>query len=162
MDTAGNPTMNGMIAHKVRNGLPVLLVLLAGCGDKNAPVSLSGIVTLDGKSLARATVRFIHQKADGRDALGSTDADGRFSLSTLKPGDGVLPGSYKVVVQPPTAGDPNASATNVLEAMQASGRADRPRGPSVYIPARYSNPGQTILQQEVPAEGEVLFELESE
>ena len=141
--------------------LLVLAIVVSGCGDKDGPVPFSGAVKLDGQPLAGATVYFIHQDPEGRDALGSTDTDGLFSLSTFEPGDGALAGKYKVIVQPPVAGARDVTSTNVLEAMAASNRAGRAKGPTVTIPPRYSNPGQTILVQDVPADGEVVFELTS-
>jgi hypothetical protein len=134
--------------------------MVAGCGDSEGRVSLRGTVKLDGRPLANATVHFIAQDSEGTDALGTTDADGVFRLSTLKPGDGALPGKYKVVVRPPASeADTDVVATTSMEAMMATGR--KPYRPSVIIPPRYSNPSQTILVQDVPASGKVVFELQS-
>jgi hypothetical protein len=135
------------------------LLPAAGCG-KGETVPLRGTVRLDGRPLAGATVYFIAQDPGGRDALGSTDADGVFRLSTLQPGDGAFPGRYKVVVQP-AAGDTGVVAATPAEAMQASGAGRKPSRPPVSIPPRYSQPGQTILVQDVPAKGDVVFELQS-
>lgn len=78
--------------------MSLLLMLAVGCGGGNplglAPVS--GRVTLDGTPLADATVSFIPDQ--GRPASGTTDAEGRFQLTTLTPGDGVLSGDHKVTV----------------------------------------------------------------
>ena len=138
-------------------GLLILLIAAAGC-DKGGPVTLRGTVKLDGRPLAGATVHFIAQDSGGRDALGSTDADGVFRLSTFHPDDGAFPGGYKVVVRPPQADTGVVAATSV-EAMQAAPASPKP---SITIPPRYSQPGQTILVQEVPASGDVVFELQSE
>ena len=43
-------------------------------------------------------------------ATGQTDAEGRFAVGTLKPGEGVPPGTYRAVVQPPMGADPDQPA----------------------------------------------------
>jgi hypothetical protein len=140
-------------------GLLVLLIAAAGCGN-GGPAPLRGTVKLDGRPLEGASVYFIAQDSGCRDALGSTDADGVFHLSTFEPGDGAFPGKYKVVVQPPQP-DTGVVAATPVEAMQATGAARNPNRPLITIPPRYSQPGQTVLVQDVPADGNVVFELQS-
>lgn len=77
-------------------------MILAGCGSKSpglaglAPVT--GTVTLKGAPLEGATVTFSAAGA-GRAASGMTDATGKFSLTSLNPGDGAMPGDYSVTVK---------------------------------------------------------------
>jgi hypothetical protein len=70
---------------------------LAGCGGKS-PVR--GTVTLDdGTPVAKGMVVF--ERTDAGQpvtARGEIKPDGRFELSTDKPGDGVPPGTYKVLI----------------------------------------------------------------
>src|SRR5262245_38254316 len=72
-----------------------LAVLLAGCttttGPKTEPVT--GTVTLDGKPLAGAQVVF-QPKSGGQAASGTTDAQGKFTLTTFNAKDGAAVGSY--------------------------------------------------------------------
>jgi len=76
----------------------VLLVLTAGCGPSGpAMVPVSGVVTLDDNPVAGASVMFA-PVSGGRPAEGVTDAAGKFSLMTEKPGDGALEGEYLVTV----------------------------------------------------------------
>jgi hypothetical protein len=74
-----------------------VLAVLSGCGS-DAPqiVPVKGVVTYQGKPVAKLSVAFI--PADGLLATGTTDANGKFELMTNKPGDGAMPGTYKVAV----------------------------------------------------------------
>jgi hypothetical protein len=71
-----------------------------------------------------------------------------------------LPGRYKVVIQPP-APVSNDPPTATPDEAQKTATESRPVQPSLAIPPRYSRPDQTILEQQVPPAGEVLFELQS-
>lgn len=76
------------------------LLGLAGCGKRLYPVH--GTVTLeDGTPVSRGMV--VMERTEGGEAItarGEIQADGRFQLSTHKPGDGVPPGRYKVLINP--------------------------------------------------------------
>ncbi len=134
--------------------LALFSVLLAGCGgggQELAPVS--GTVTLDGKPLAGAGVLFTPQEG-GRPAGGSTDEEGRFTLTTKTNGDGAMLGTNRVAVSkvafaqtPSSNGSPNPSA------------ALRPQS---LIPARYGDVKTSGLVVEVTAGMEpVKLELQS-
>lgn len=144
-----------------RHWLPILLIAGVGCSG-GGPVAVRGTVKLDGQPLAGASVLFIAQSPGGKDATGFTDANGMFRLSTYQPSDGALPGKYKVIVQVPAAADDSAPvAASQEEAQQAPARPGKPKRPATLIPARYSRPDQTVLVQDVPARGDVVFELQS-
>lgn len=136
----------------------LLLFLLAGCGGSTTS-SVSGTVTLDGKPLADATIQFVPDGA-GRDATGQTDKNGYFSMSTFKPGDGVVPGTYKVVIAPPLGEPDKTQHANAGDAMNAAVAKPAPKKASSF-PEKYSRPDLTPLTQEVPAKGKVTFELKS-
>lgn len=58
---------------------------------------VSGTVTINGQPLQGATLNFL--SADGsRSAVGETDARGRYELTTFAPGDGAVPGEYRVAI----------------------------------------------------------------
>lgn len=96
-----------------RVGLSVLmsvLVVLMGCGGSGFPQTykVSGTVKQSGKPVDGALVTFLSSEG-GKSAVGSTNDKGEFKLSTFGPGDGALPGSYKVTITktstpPPAAG----------------------------------------------------------
>ena len=83
-----------------RGAIPAALIALAvaGCGGGLHPVR--GTVTLDdGTPVTKGLVVF--ERVDGGPpvtARGDIKGDGSYELSTNKPGDGVPPGRYKVVL----------------------------------------------------------------
>jgi Carboxypeptidase regulatory-like domain len=139
-----------------------VLVAGAGCGGGH---TVEGVVTLDGKPLHWATVTFTSQDGSGRTASGVTDEDGRFRLTSVKYGDGVRPGDYKVTVtiaEPPVPVEtkPGMSTPEVM-GLYAKGLAERKKNPITLpkVPAVYGDPAKTPLRQRVPTDGKVLLEL---
>jgi len=82
--------------------LLVILLCCFGCKGGGLPglVPCSGVVTLDDKPLEGATVMLIPRDSSGslRNAIGVTDATGKFRMTTLQENDGVMPGTYTVTV----------------------------------------------------------------
>ena len=130
--------------------LVLVAVVSAGCGGKPRPVPTSGRVTIDGVPVGAvetaplpARISFIPKKggegpSEGptlRAATASLDSDGRYELSSFKPGDGVLPGEYDVVI---------ISLLSIPTMMN-------PSAPEVSeIPKHYGVPGQSGLSVTVP------------
>ncbi len=85
----------------------VLLVACAGCSSANPDlVSVAGRVTFNGGNMpARGTVYFLPMSgsvADGqpkRPALAHFREDVMFRATTWRPGDGLRPGSYRVIIE---------------------------------------------------------------
>ena len=79
--------------------IPVLLAALVGCGGK---YPVRGSVTYDdGTPLTKGLVIF--ERVGGGPpitARGEIQPDGRYELSTDKPGDGVPAGKYRVLLNP--------------------------------------------------------------
>jgi hypothetical protein len=65
--------------------LVVLTAMTAGCGSGDRPQlgNVQGRVTLDGKPLVHAMLRF-HPTSQGRESFGTTDTDGRYELSYIR------------------------------------------------------------------------------
>lgn len=79
----------------------VVAVALAGCGGssgfpKTYPVT--GTVKLNGKPIDGAMITF-QLEGGKQNAIGTTDKNGEFSLSMFRPGDGAIPGQYKVSIK---------------------------------------------------------------
>jgi hypothetical protein len=53
---------------------------------------------MDGKPVEGALVSFVPDDSKSRSAVGTTDAQGNFKLTTEVNGDGALPGSYKISI----------------------------------------------------------------
>lgn len=144
----------------IRASCLLFAVMVVGCGgSRTSPVE--GIVLLDGKPLANAPIQFVPQ-GTGRDATGQTDASGQFAMSTYKPRDGVMPGTYKVVISPPLGAADTTRYATAEDAMGAATKAP-PKNQSAIpgFPTKYSRPDQTPLEQEVPTKGKLKLELKS-
>src|SRR3954453_9535562 len=142
------PMMESMVPRKTPDPLAWLFLLvaiaLAGCGrSRTSPVE--GSVLMDGKPVAGASIQFVAQ-GKGRDATGQTDKNGQFIMSTYKPRDGVLPGTYKVVISPPTGPIDTAQYASAEDAMAAASKpqAKKDAAPSSF-PQKYTRPDQTPL-----------------
>jgi len=76
-----------------------------GCGGgaETPPLgTVSGTVTLDGKPLPDATVRF--KPETGRESIATTNADGQYSLRYTMEADGALVGQHRVEISTATEG----------------------------------------------------------
>ncbi|RCS41061.1 carboxypeptidase regulatory-like domain-containing protein [Bremerella cremea] len=88
--------------------MPIVLGLacVIGCNSESSTkvpgrsvtVEAGGIVTLNGKPLAGATVLFSSEQLN-LTAYAKTDKAGRFQLSTYEPGDGAPAGHYRVAIK---------------------------------------------------------------
>lgn len=90
---------------RTRLGFAFILIIgaVAGCGGSNIYPVEGKIAYPDGKpavELAGGSVEF--DPVEGKEgARGQVNADGSFRLGTFNPEDGVVPGRYRVCIQPP-------------------------------------------------------------
>jgi len=73
------------------------LLVFTGCSENNlGAVKVTGTVTLDGEPISGVTVAFLPAGATGREAYGTTDAQGQFVLTipSAAAGSGAIPGTY--------------------------------------------------------------------
>jgi hypothetical protein len=127
-------------------------VLVLGCGDgtglaKRYPVS--GTVTYNGKPVEKGTITFAPATADGRSAAG-TIANGSYTLTTLAPNDGALPGKYKVTI----ASTDIDTSEIVARAQGGAGRHDAAfvkanKNAKNLVPSKYSLADTSKLEYEV-------------
>jgi hypothetical protein len=149
--------------------IPAVLLAALGCGGKDRPVPVEGVVTLDGKPIAGAAVVFTPE-GRGRTASAETREDGSFRLTTFKDGDGAIPGNYKVLVtweEPPDPQFRTGEGGLTREQMRAKINAEQEqrkrfaKRSKIQIPAVYGEPGRTPLSHKVPASGKVELKLDS-
>jgi hypothetical protein len=79
----------------------VLFVPCWGCGPASGAlptlIPVHGKVTYKGRPVTKGVVRF-EPDGYGRMAEGQIQSDGTFELSTLKQGDGAVPGQHRVTI----------------------------------------------------------------
>ena len=79
-------------------------VAAVGCA-KSDKSTVAGRITLkDGTPVAGVRVMFRSNKT-GKSARGLTDADGNYELTSLTPGDGIVPGTYYVTLGANASGE---------------------------------------------------------
>lgn len=82
--------------------LPLVLCLaalcvVAGCGQGRPDrVAVSGQVLIDGQPLTQGLIQFVPEGA--RPSGGKLDANGRFKLTCYDGGDGIVPGTHRVMI----------------------------------------------------------------
>lgn len=138
------------------------LLAVIGCGKDTYPVK--GRVTIDGKPVKKATVRFLPDNEQApRLAWGLTNDNGEFTMSTFKPDDGVLPGAYRVTINnpentPEPLGPPSGNEEDNAKAMKMYRELweQMKKRPQVKgeLPVLYGDLESTPLKFSVPAGGE--------
>ena len=135
--------------------IAVAILSVSGCSGSNLPPvgQVGGVVTLDGQPLTKGQVEFVPDNSKGtkgRMAVGLIGADGRFKLTSFKPGDGALVGFHKVVII-------------CEEEMPAFDPKTPPAPPKSLIPIRYTDANTSGLTAEVKSAGknDFTFALES-
>jgi hypothetical protein len=99
------------------------LLVIAGCGDdtglgKRYPVS--GTVTYKDQPVEKGQIAFIPvDPKEQRPANGFIE-NGRYTLTTATPGDGAMPGKYKVTIQ-----SQSVDTTQVIETVKKQGGGGR-------------------------------------
>ncbi|MBL8808831.1 MAG: hypothetical protein JNM43_01530 [Planctomycetaceae bacterium] len=81
--------------------LLALFSVVAGCGGSDGPelADVTGTVTLDGKPLARASIRFVPEAAGGSPSYGSTTEDGEYQLLFSAEKSGAMIGRHRVEIE---------------------------------------------------------------
>jgi hypothetical protein len=141
----------------------VLLLAGLGCGGSKKLVPVNGVLTLDGRPVENANVTFLPE-GEGQSAFGTTGKDGSFQLTTQKPNDGAMPGSYKVIVVYGEAYEGGESSGGMQAAFAGQDKARKAAAkipPKYVIPAKYAQPGQTDLKFTIPAPGKIEINLKS-
>lgn len=73
------------------------IVAAVGCGSGRPDrIAVSGQVLIDGQPLSQGLIQFVPEGA--RPSGGKLDAEGRFKLTCYDGGDGVVPGTHRVMI----------------------------------------------------------------
>jgi hypothetical protein len=130
-----------------------LCFCLSGCGDSkpapDASVTVTGIVTMDGKPLEKARVVFIPLQGaeQGNGGSGLTDSAGKYELRSLVGEESVVgtpPGKYRVVISKMIKPDGSVAPPDEPPIMSAA---------SESIPLRYSDFSGSKLDATVATSG---------
>ncbi|XZE19063.1 carboxypeptidase-like regulatory domain-containing protein [Pirellulaceae bacterium SH449] len=135
--------------------------LLTGCNSKEGRVQthkVSGKVTYNGSPVASATVTFSPQESGTPAAMGITDGQGVYTLTTYDSGDGAAAGLYKVMVYKMNEA---ASSTPSMPAHDPTGagpsgapahsgpRGGQQKSASSLLPEKYMKADTTPLTKNV-------------
>jgi len=128
------------------------LVSVLGCGEDDEigqRYAVTGVVTYNGEPVPNGNVSFTTDAPGGRSGSADIKPGGSYSASTLTPGDGLLPGKYKVAV--------NSVEIDMKDVIGKPGglyrtdlikKAPKKRN----VPQKYSNPAKSGLTVEVKQE----------
>ncbi|MHC5538731.1 hypothetical protein ACYOEI_10955 [Singulisphaera rosea] len=122
---------------------------ISGCGSEAEEFPetfpVTGKVSLRGEPLTKGAISFV--PTNGRPATATIESDGTYHLSTFKPGDGAVPGPYRVTV----------SATDT-DPMQMPRPGDPP--PKNLVPKKYGRTATSDLNATVEKKpNEIPFDL---
>lgn len=144
-----------------------VVVTFAGCGASNpSTYPVTGTVTYQGKPLAGANVGFSATDENTRGAIGVTDSQGKYTLTTFEQGDGAMAGTFKVTVSKydrPTAppvqmADPSADTGSEMPADYTPETTPAAPAPKNLLPQKYFRPQTTPLSFTVEA-GENTYDI---
>jgi len=138
-----------------------LAAVLGGCGSGAKQLNpVTGTVKYKGNTVAGATVAFRPQDAANKTiATGTTDAQGRFELTTYQAGKGAAAGKYKATVtrfsMPDSGG--GGGATDMKAAFGQSKKIPVERN---ELPPKYADEARTPLEPTVvPGKNDIPLDL---
>jgi hypothetical protein len=131
--------------------LAVLVCLGCSGGSKIEGIApVTGTVTMNGSPVEGATVIFAPAGQGSRSASGKTDASGKFSLTTLQPGDGAMPGDYTVMVtKTEVTESKKVSDDEATEIIRKTGKPPVTSQTKNLLPAKYGDIAKSDLKATV-------------
>ncbi len=158
-----NSISGGVVAVLKTIAFSLAVFCIAGCGKGVVPpdpsVVVTGVVTMDGKPLPKATVRFVPEDGakQGFGGSGVTDSAGKYELRSLvgeESAVGTPAGKYKIIITKMIK--PDGSVADMMEPPMMSAARES-------IPLRYSDTASSVLSETVSSSGGTFdFELTSE
>lgn len=150
-----------------------LISLSLGCGqatDPNRPKTypVSGTVTQAGTPVEGATVTF-HLADGSRGAVGLTDENGNYTLTTFSAGDGAVAGDHKVKVtkfdRPTVTPKSDGSVADTGDEPEVPEGRESPEddsAPKSLLPEKYANVETSGLTATVSESGDNKFDFSLE
>lgn len=142
--------------------LGLAAMLATGCSNSTPrpkTVPVTGKVTYKGQPVAGANIAFLAAGPDMPSAMGKTDSQGGFQLTTIDPGDGAAPGSYqvtvtKIVTSSKSAAPVSGTGAASMEAAAKRGAAmqgpgDEAGGSGSLLPEKYAQASTSNLNYTV-------------
>jgi len=153
-------------------------VSLVGCeksGRLKGLVPAKGVVTHNGQSVSNATINFIPETVtpEHRIAYATTDEQGRFTMTTLQPQDGLGQGKYKITVkkfETPSDSQPTeeqwaairgeAPATSSSQNLSPAAAIAREKANRKHLlPEKYAEANTTDLEIEIGKKGNTNIQI---
>lgn len=139
-----------------------ILTLSLGCGGDAKRLEVhpvKGTVIYKGEPMkGGGSILFMPTIEGGKEASGTIEQDGTFTLKTYEDGDGAAAGQYRIVVYQVTVEEPE----NTADGEESTGEPTETVPAEAQIPRIYSNGTRSPLQQEVKAEeNDLRIELEA-
>ena len=158
-------------------GWPLLLLVcvagLTGCSggdsDRAKTYKTTGVVKLNDRPVEGAIVTFMLEGST-QSAIGSTDAEGNFDLSTFGPSDGATEGQYSVAITKVDVAETantlpqgvinvdNGDTSNYTPPVVGAPSPTAPKASKSPIPEKYGNSQTSGLRATVTASGPNHFE----
>ena len=117
---------------------------IAGCSKSPPVYKVTGKASFRGQPLSTGMVAFHHTDAKSPMVTGEIRSDGSFELTTKRPGDGALPGDYRVTV------------TSMLPGKGVEGIDKDYQPPKPLIPLKYMRLDETPLKATVEPKDNVI------
>lgn len=148
--------MGRSLSHRTFGALAVTagLAFCWGCGSDEGigtRYPVRGKVTYKGAPLAKGTINFQALTPEGRGASGDIQG-GEYSLTTQTPGDGALPGKYRVSIIAKEADFSSIESTSKKQGGTLPSKKDLVKvfqKAKRLIPAKYESPAASGLEAEV-------------
>jgi hypothetical protein len=135
----------------------VQIALMMGCDSDTNPKTykVSGIISLKGQPVEKATLVFIPKGENGNPATAVSSKDGRYELTTFNAADGAVPGEYSIKISKLEYKEERTSTENVYansEEESVNYKLSESAGapPKNLLPAKYANPMTSGLTYTVP------------
>lgn len=140
-------------------GVIFLLALASGCSKSDRVYKVQGKVSFDGKPMVGGgSISFVPLgDQSGKNAGGEIAADGSYSLTTHKPGDGSMTGEFRVVIIQATDREPDRTQDG-----EKAGTSIKTVAEAERIPAIYGDTYKSPLRAKVEAKdlNEINFTLD--